>query len=322
LPNVARQFEEDLTMRTSIAYLAGAGTIVVAIAAGLGGGLLMANIMNPHEGREVGKLERRAQQAQQSPQPNSQQSTPSNVTASSGPQAPSPYQAATQQATITPVVVAPAPSNSPQPAGDASHAAPPIQPSEQVQVKEQSKETATVNERQSGPPMKSADKSASKPQARPQEARPQEQVQEKQQDQKQQDQKQQDQKQQDQKQQDQKQQDEAAIQPTPRDQASSPDNAYAKARDADVKRQAAEQRKADRRQWATRRQQRDQEMRDVEQNVREDSDSRGHEVIVQRDDSDGPRFFGSDRPRNRDDDRPRNFGGPIGFPHINLFGPD
>ncbi len=89
-----------------------------------------------------------------------------------------------------------------------------------------------------------------------------------------------------------------------------------------MKRQAAEQRKAERRQQrAARRQQRDQGMRDVEQNVREDSDSR--EVIMQRDDSDRPRFFDSDRPRRYDDsDRPRNFGGSIGFPHINLFGPD
>ena len=35
-------------MRTSMAYFAGVGTVVVAVAAGLGGGLLMGNIMNPH----------------------------------------------------------------------------------------------------------------------------------------------------------------------------------------------------------------------------------------------------------------------------------
>ena len=255
-------------MRTSIAYFAGAGTIVAAIAAGLGGGVLMANIMNPHEAREVSRLEQRRaapQQAQQSPQPNSQQGTPS--TASNEPQAPTPYLAATQQAATKPVVVAPAPSNSPQPSSEASNAALP---------KERPKETAAANEpsAQTAPSTKPADASVSKQREKPQE-KPQEQ---------------------------------ASTQPAAReDQASSPDNAYARARDADVKRQAAEQRKAGRRQqWTARRQQRDQEMRDVEQKVREDSDPR--EVIVQRDDS----------------DRPRNFGGPtrVEFPHINLFGPD
>ena len=56
-------------MRASMAYLGGAGTVIVAIAMGLGGGLLMGNIMNPHEGREIGKVEQRRagpQQAQQS----------------------------------------------------------------------------------------------------------------------------------------------------------------------------------------------------------------------------------------------------------------
>ncbi len=280
-------------MRTSIAYFAGAGTVVAAIAAGLGGGLLMANIMNPHEAREVSKLEQRRaapQQAQQSPQPNAQQGTPSTVAASNGPQAPTPYQAATQQAATKPVVVAPAPSNSPQPSSEASNAvpqaAPPAQPKEQS--KEQPKETAAANElsAQTAPSTKPADAPVSKQRQKPQE--------------------------------------QASTQPAAReDQASSPDNAYAKARDADVKRQAAEQRKAERRQqWFARRQQRDQEMRDVEQKVREDSDSR--EVIVQRDDSDRPRFFDSDRPRDDDSDRPRNSGGPMRaeFPRINLFGPD
>lgn len=47
-------------MRTSMAYFAGAGTVVVAIAAGLGGGLLIANMVNPHSNtREMTKLEQR-----------------------------------------------------------------------------------------------------------------------------------------------------------------------------------------------------------------------------------------------------------------------
>ena len=118
-------------MRTSFAYFAGAGTVVAAIVAGLGGGLLMANIMSPHETREVSKLEQRRaapQQAQQSQQLNTQQGTPSTVTASNDPQAPAPYQAAIQQAATTPIVVAPAPSSSPQPSSEASNSAPPAPP--------------------------------------------------------------------------------------------------------------------------------------------------------------------------------------------------
>ncbi len=261
-------------MRTSIAYFAGAGTVVAAIAAGLGGGLLMANIMNPHSAREVSKLEQRRgapQQARQLPQPIPQPATFSTVAASNGQQAPAPYLAQVQPAASTPVVVAPSP-NQPQPSSAAGNVAPQAAPP--TQPKEQPKETAAANEPSAQSVAKPADASVSKQREKPQE-KPQEQ---------------------------------ALTQPAAREeQASTPDNAYARARDADVKRQAAEQRKAERRQqWATRRQQREQEMRDVEQKVREDSDSR--EVIVQRDDS----------------DRPRNFGEPgrIEFPRINLFGPD
>lgn len=45
-------------MRTSTAYFAGLGTVVVAVAAGLGGGYLAANVVSPHE-PAVSKLERR-----------------------------------------------------------------------------------------------------------------------------------------------------------------------------------------------------------------------------------------------------------------------
>lgn len=49
-------------MRTSTAYFAGVGTVAVAIAAGLGGGLLFANIVAPHEPKyaaEPTKLDQR-----------------------------------------------------------------------------------------------------------------------------------------------------------------------------------------------------------------------------------------------------------------------
>ena len=45
-------------MRTSTAYFAGVATVTIAIAAGLGGGYLAANIVSPHE-PTVSKLERR-----------------------------------------------------------------------------------------------------------------------------------------------------------------------------------------------------------------------------------------------------------------------
>jgi hypothetical protein len=52
-----------MTMRTSTAYFAGVGTVVAAVAAGLGGGYLAANVVSPHE-PGVSKLERRMSAAQ------------------------------------------------------------------------------------------------------------------------------------------------------------------------------------------------------------------------------------------------------------------
>lgn len=49
-------------MRASTAYFAGVGTVAFAIAAGLGGGYLAANIVSPHEpkyGTETSRIERR-----------------------------------------------------------------------------------------------------------------------------------------------------------------------------------------------------------------------------------------------------------------------
>ena len=50
-------------MRTSTAYFAGVGTVVAAVAAGLGGGYLAANVVSQHE-PGVSKLERRMSAAQ------------------------------------------------------------------------------------------------------------------------------------------------------------------------------------------------------------------------------------------------------------------
>jgi len=47
-------------MRTSMAYFAGAGTVIAAIGLGLGGGFTIANVMSPHQEKlEQTKLEQR-----------------------------------------------------------------------------------------------------------------------------------------------------------------------------------------------------------------------------------------------------------------------
>jgi hypothetical protein len=248
-------------MRASTSFLAGAGTVIVAMAMGLGGGLMMGNIMSPHEMRAISKAEQRSaagpQQAQQSPQPASHQNGAATITAADGPQTQSPYLAATQQAATAPVVVSPAPAN-PPPAG-ANHAATkPAPPTDNV--------TAS-----SDPPAKPKPVEASATSQQ-------------------------------------------ATAPATHEQNPSSENAYAKARDADLKR-ADEKRKADRagrkQQWAARRQQqREQELRNVEASVREDADQ-PREIIVRRDDS-------RDDFRRNDSDRPMR----MGFPRFNLFDQD
>src|SRR6478735_5778437 len=70
-------------MRTTTAYFAGVGTVVAAVAMGLGGGLLISNIVSPHEPRtEMSKLELRMS------------SKP--IPVSNAPSEPVPYVAATQ----------------------------------------------------------------------------------------------------------------------------------------------------------------------------------------------------------------------------------
>ena len=57
-------------MRTSTAFFAGAGTIIMVVAGGLGGGLMIANTMNPKApAAQMSKLERRASEASPSPSP-------------------------------------------------------------------------------------------------------------------------------------------------------------------------------------------------------------------------------------------------------------
>jgi outer membrane biosynthesis protein TonB len=75
-------------MRVATAFFAGVGTVVVAIGAGLGGGLLLGDIMSPqqpkHPSSEVTRLEQR--------------SSPQQIPATNGASQPVPYMAAPQVA--------------------------------------------------------------------------------------------------------------------------------------------------------------------------------------------------------------------------------
>lgn len=236
-------------MRASTAYFVGAGTIVVAIAIGLGGGIVAGNIMNPiapKQGPDTGKM---AQRAEAAPAPVTTNAAPERVQYINGTQAFGTVVAAPAQAEAKPEV-------KPEPQTTQANAEPPSQ-------------AAAVEPPKSAPttpaPISSASISPA-PVGPPQAAKPVEQR--------------------------------AAIEPS-----NSPDNAYAKARDSDVKRAASERRRAERRErWADRNRYESREQRgtrdrtdwdDVARNVREDSESRDI----------------ASRPRG-------------GSPRIMLFGPD
>jgi hypothetical protein len=227
-------------MRTSMAYFAGAGTVVIAIAAGLGGGLTIANIVSPRaSNQEMTKLEQRMQ-ADRALDPVKDTNQPSQ---------PPSYLAATRPAAGSTVVQPPV--QNPQPSQtEASNPTPqPAQPAAQS-------ETTAVNNAAAKP----AEASPPKPST-------------------------------------------STVQGNSDQQASTSQDAMAKARDADLKR-LAEKRKADRRQqqWADRRryrEPRERDLRDVEQSVREDTEPRYTE----------PRYFVGEPARAES-------------PQIRLFGPD
>lgn len=235
-------------MRASTAFFAGVGTVVVAIGAGVGGGLTIAHMMSPLEPRlAMGKAERRA--------------VPEMPPSTKDPLVPVPYLAATQATTNAAVAVPPAEHGSPQQQAEAGNSSPQAsRPSETTASNEQTSKPSDSS-KPAAASAKPSDAATSKPSA-------------------------------------------PSVQPAvTREQASAPDDANAKARDSDVRRNAdlkrAERRKAERRQqWVDRRriqQGREQELRDVEASVRDDS-----EVHVYREDSEQPVR--------------------IGFPQIRLFG--
>jgi len=90
-------------MRISTAYFAGAGTVIAAIVAGLGGGLLMANIVSPHPSRNGTEMSRLEQRMSARPIP-----------VIAAPSEPVSYLAATQAAATNPVVAAAPAENQPQ----------------------------------------------------------------------------------------------------------------------------------------------------------------------------------------------------------------
>lgn len=101
-------------MRTSTAYFAGVGTVVAAVAVGVGGGVLISNIVSPHAPKfEMSKLELRmsekpipATNASSEPAPNvaspqakpAEPQAPENAAASAPPAAAPPQAAAVTQA--------------------------------------------------------------------------------------------------------------------------------------------------------------------------------------------------------------------------------
>ena len=204
-------------MRASTAYFAGAGTVIAAIVAGVGGGLVIADMISPkspRQGTEMTRLERRM-----SAEP---------IQAAPGPSEPVQYLATPQlSAAVAPVAAAPAQAQAQTEAGDSgsTRAQPAI----------------------ARPAVSDAQAATS------------------------------------------------VAQPAAREQTAAPENALAMARTAEAKR-AMERRRAERRQqWAEKRRQRQQqELRAVEQTVREDTEPRQFVAEPVRMQAPQFRLFGSE----------------------------
>jgi hypothetical protein len=236
-------------MRASTAYFVGAGTIVAAIAIGLGGGIVAGNIMNPVSSKQGPDTSKMAQRADTRPET-------TNAPSES-------LQYLTGSQAFGAMVAAPAQAEVKAEAQSES------KPEAKSEAAKPDSQTTQANAEPSAPqPSRAAAVEPPKPApaSPPQVAKPAER--------------------------------QASTEPS-----STPDNAYAKARDSDVKRAASERRRTERRErWAERSHYDYREPRgtrdrtdwdDVARNIREDSDAR-------------------DVPS-----RPRG-----GFPQIRLFGLD
>ncbi len=294
-------------MRVGMAYFAGAGTVIAAIGLGLGGGLTIANVLSPHQEKlEQTKLEQRM--SVKPIPPSAQADQPKQQAEQEKPAVP--YVAATNAA-IT--ANTPAAASQPQPQTQAAAPAQQTQPPA-TQSAPQPTEAKVAHET-----VKPAEEPAAKPQtaAREQASSSSE--------------------------------DKTAKPSSSGDKtarASSPEDANATAREPDLKRLAAEKRKAERRQkWAERRkarEQRDAELRDSDVNVRGEGgdrplirdtgdgprvrDSDGPRIVIRQDDGDFAPRRGADRRIERhsrgDSDRSDRSDRPFGFPGFNLFGAD
>jgi len=227
-------------MRTSTAYFAGLGTVVVAVVAGLGGGYLAANIVNPHE-PGVSKLERRMSAT---PLPAAAPSEPVRIAATTV--------AATNPIAASPVAAPPqtepqqtVASQAPAPRASALQTPPKSEPQTTASnvVAPAEEKTANNAPRTVQPvPAKPAEQASEKPMV---------------------------------------------------EKTAAPQEAFARARDADIKRAAVEKRRAERRQrWEERRrfrQPREQELEAVEEKVREVTEPR-HAFAVERVRTESPRI--------------------------------
>ena len=201
-------------MRTTTAYFAGVGTVAAAVVAGLGAGLLMANIASPpKQSAEMTKLEQRM--------------SSKSIPVVNAPSEPVSYLAATEPAASGPITVAPPAEKQQQPSETVKAAAVPAQPAEAPAVN-----GATT----SAPPALSAPSTVASVST--------------------------------------------SEQVKPSEDASAKTRSTDVARDTDVRREAKraeEKRNTDRRQqWTERRRnlrRQDQELRDVEQKVREETES-------------------------------------------------
>jgi hypothetical protein len=236
-------------MRASTAYFVGAGTIVAAIAIGLGGGIVAGNIMNPvspKQGPDTSKIAQRAD------------AKPATTDAPS-----ERLQYLTGSQAFGAMVAAPAQAEA---KSDAKAESKPEAKSEAVKPDTQTTQANAEQPAQQPSQAAAVEPPKPPPASPPQVAKPAER--------------------------------QASTEPS-----SSSDNAYAKARDSDVKRATSERRRTERRErWAERRHYDFREPRgmrdrtdwdDVARNIREDADAR--EV--------------PSRPRG-------------GFPQIRLFGDD
>ena len=131
-------------MRISTAYFAGAGTVMVAIAAGLGGGLLMGNIVSPQSApQELTTLEQRiaSQRSQAAPPVEPQPAPAAGTITAANPSPPSPTPPQTEAQAAPPPKSEPA--NGPAPAQTAAvtpastTASPPESSSSQPETKRQ-----------------------------------------------------------------------------------------------------------------------------------------------------------------------------------------